>query len=93
MIKRFRQIGAAQRKRRTLDKVRREFESCGYRLDGVPDSQIEAALMLGESELNAASLSAKTIYLALRRLSLAGQNKRKGKQISGDERNISISKN
>ena len=72
MIERIYRIGAAQKKRRILRKIRREFERSGYPLDGVPDSQIKAALTRGGFELNEISLSAKTIYLALRRLSSGG---------------------
>jgi len=85
MIKRICRIGAAHRKRRTLNKIRREFESYGHRLDGIPDARIEAALNRGDSELNAASLSAKPIYLALRRLSLGEPHRHMRKTRSGSD--------
>jgi hypothetical protein len=69
MIERIRRMGVARRRRRTLNKIRREFENHGHRLDGVSDFEIEVVLTRGGREVNATSLSAKTIFLALRRLS------------------------
>ena len=73
MIERIRRIGEARRRRKTLNKIRRKFEKHGHRLDGVSDFDIEVALTRGGSILNATSLSAKTISLALRRLSTGDQ--------------------
>ena len=70
MIETIRRIGSTRKKRRIFIKIRQEFANYGHRLDGVPDARIEAALTKGDVELDAASLSAKPIYLALRRLSL-----------------------
>lgn len=77
MIGRIRRIREAHRLRRALTSIRREFERYGQPLDGVADSKIEAALTCRAGKLNATSLSAKTIFLAHRRLSLGHQQMRK----------------
>ena len=75
MMERVRRIGAAQRRRRYLYKIRKEFERCGYQSDGVSDSKIEAALARINHKLSETSMSAKAIYLTLRRLRLVGRDR------------------
>jgi hypothetical protein len=64
------QMLAERRRRLALVKIRREFERCGYPLDGLADSQIEAALPPGTCEAPPDYLGPKTISRALRRLSV-----------------------
>ena len=59
---------AAYRRRRAFSKVRREFAKVSYPLDGLSDSQVEAALTNGEGGITDVVLSAKIIHHALRRL-------------------------
>jgi hypothetical protein len=66
----FHQMIAARRRRLALVKIRQEFERCGYPLDGLADSQIEAALPPGACEAPPDHLGAKTISRALKRLSV-----------------------
>lgn len=61
---------ARSRKRRALDSVRRQFESCGYTLDDLTDAELEATITRGAGEIEKVTpLTAKTIYWTLRRLS------------------------
>jgi hypothetical protein len=70
MFTKFQQMLAARRRRLALVKIRQEFERCGYPLDGLGDSEIEAALPPGTCEAPPDYLGAKTISRALRRLSI-----------------------
>lgn len=70
MFTKIHQMLAARRRRLALVKIRQEFERCGYTLDGLADSQIEAALPPGMCEAPPDYLGAKTISRALRRLSV-----------------------
>lgn len=70
MFTKIHRMLAARRRRLALVKIRQEFERCGYTLDGLADSQIEAALPPGTCEAPPDYLGAKTISRALRRLSV-----------------------
>lgn len=67
---------AAYRRRRAFSKVRREFAKVGYPLDGLSDSQVEAALTNGKGRITDVVLSAKIIHHALRRL-ISMRNRRR----------------
>ena len=54
-------------RRRHMTRIRRKLARCGYSLDDLDDSKIEAALTRGERRIDDVSLTAKTIYFALRR--------------------------
>lgn len=56
------------RRRRTLALIRQKFAECGHPLDDLDDLNIEAALTLGECRIEQVTLTAKSIYFALRRL-------------------------
>jgi hypothetical protein len=63
-------LSARSRKKRTLDNVRRKFESCGYTLDDLTDSELEAVITRGEGGIEKVlPLTAKAIYWTLRRIS------------------------
>jgi hypothetical protein len=68
----FHHMLAARRRRRALEKIRREFARCGYPLDGVADAELEASLPPGTCETPPVHLGAKTISRALRRLPVRG---------------------
>jgi hypothetical protein len=68
VVKKLCHVWAAYRRRRAFAKVRREFAKVGYPLDGLSDSQVEAALTNGEGGITDVVLSAKIIHHALRRL-------------------------
>ena len=70
MFTKIHQMLAERRRRLALVKIRQESERCGYPLDGLADSQIEAALPPGTCEAPPDYLGAKTISRALRRLSV-----------------------
>lgn len=72
MVKKFYQILKARRRRRALANIRQEFEKAGYPLDQFGDSQIEAALTSGDSDIASVTVTATTIYRALRRLQRSG---------------------
>ncbi len=55
-------------RRRTLASIRRKFAECGHPLDDLDDLNIEAALTLGDCRIEQVTLTAKSIYFALRRL-------------------------
>lgn len=57
------------RRRRRIASIRREFARCGFPVEHVGDSAMEAALTRGERPLADVTLNAKSIYLAARRLS------------------------
>lgn len=59
----------AWRRRRRIASIRREFARCGFPVEHVGDSAMEAALTRGERPLADVTLNAKSIYLAARRLS------------------------
>lgn len=64
----FYKILESWKKRRALLNVRREFAKAGFTLDHFPDSQIEVALTRWNDDITAVTLSAKTIYRALKHL-------------------------
>lgn len=68
VVNKLYQAWAAYRRRRAFSNVRREFAKVGYPLDGLSDSQVEAALTNGEGGITDVVLSAKIIHHALRRL-------------------------
>jgi hypothetical protein len=68
MVKKLCQVWAAYRRRRAFTRVRREFAKVGYPLNGLSDSQVEAALTNGEGGITDVVLSAKVIHHTLRRL-------------------------
>lgn len=68
MVEKFYQIMKTRRRRRALANIRREFAKAGYPLDHLEDSQIEAALTRWNDDIAAVTVSAKTIYRALKRL-------------------------
>ena len=68
MLKRFRLMLAARRRRRSMLTIRKEFARCGYPLDGLADAEIEASLPPETVADPASRLGAKTISRALRRL-------------------------
>jgi hypothetical protein len=72
MIKKIGEIlmPPAKRKRRVLDNVRRQFSDCGYSVDDLTDSQLEAAITGGIGGVEKIPpLTSRTIYWTLRRLS------------------------
>jgi hypothetical protein len=61
--------------------LRKEFADCGYHLDHIDDSGIEAELKRGGHSIASPSLSAKSIFLIARRLSKRGESsRRKGRK-------------
>lgn len=61
---------AQSRRKRTLDNVRRQIESCGYTLDDLTDAELEAAITRGGRRIEKVlPLTGKTIYWTLRRIS------------------------
>jgi hypothetical protein len=68
VVKKLCRSWAAYRRRRAFAKVRREFAKVGYPLDGLSDSQVEAALTNGEGGITNVVLSAKIMHHAFRRL-------------------------
>lgn len=68
MLYKIREKFFRRKRRRRLRHFRRESAGCGYPLDEIKDEKLEAALTRGGQSENL-PLSAKTIYLALRRLS------------------------
>ena len=62
-----------RRRRLALKDARLQFARCGYRLDDLADSQLEAALIDGESKIEEVPLTAKRMYWALRRISPDGE--------------------
>jgi hypothetical protein len=68
LLKKFYQILESRRRRREVRKIRREFARAGYPLDQFRDSQIEAALRPNADV--GFTISAKTIYRTLKRLSV-----------------------
>jgi hypothetical protein len=66
------------RRRRTLNKIRREFEKLGYAFNDVTDSELEAAITFaGNSVEDFLPLTGKTMYWMLRRISQNGAPLRK----------------
>lgn len=59
----------AWRRRRRLASIRREFARHGFPVEHFGDSALETALTRGERSLADVTLSAKSIYLASRKLS------------------------
>ena len=71
---------AQSRRRRTLDIVRRQFESSGYTLDDLTDSELEAAITRGAGGIEKVlPLTGKAIYWTLRRISPDGRQLRRRK--------------
>ena len=62
------------KKRRAIGNIRREFAKAGFTLDHFPDSQIEGALTRWNEDITAVTLSAKTIYRALKQLAHVGRS-------------------
>jgi hypothetical protein len=59
-----------RRRRRILDNVRRQIADCGYALDDLSDSELEAAISRGAGGIEKVlPLTGKAIYWTLRRLS------------------------
>lgn len=73
MLEKFNKIwmpSAQRRRKRTLDIVRRQFESSGYTLDDLSDSELEAAVTRGAGGIEEVlPLTGKKIYWTLRRIS------------------------
>ncbi len=70
MINKIWTPSAQNRRRRTLDTVRRQFESSGYTLDDLTDSELEAAITRGAGGIEKVlPLTGKKIYWTLRRIS------------------------
>jgi hypothetical protein len=90
LVAKFYKIIESWKKRRALLNIRREFARAGFTLDHFPDSQIEGALTRWNNDITAVTLSAKTIYSALRQLAHVGYRQRKTP--SGDEGNVSRGK-
>ena len=71
-------------RRGQMTRIRRKFARCGYSLDDLDDSKIEAALTQGERPIGDITLTAKSIYFALRRLAADGESiRRRGDQLTG----------
>ena len=68
LLKKLYQILESRRRRREVMKIRSEFARAGYPLDQFRDSQIEAALRANTAV--GFTISAKTIYRALKRLNV-----------------------
>ena len=73
MVTKLNQIVEERRRQRAIANIRREFLRAGYPLDHFSDSQIEAALTLWSDDISAVKVSAKIIYLALKRLRRVGR--------------------
>jgi hypothetical protein len=76
VVAKFYQILDARKRRRALVNIRREFATAGYPLDHFRDAQIEAALTRWNDDISAVTLSAKTIYRALKRLQRLARGER-----------------
>lgn len=62
--------GEQRRKKRVLNKIRRQLASCGYGVEDLTDTELEAAATSGgESVEDAMPLTARRTYWILRRLS------------------------
>lgn len=62
--------GGERRKKRVLDKIRRQLVSCGYSVEDLTDTELEAAATYGGERVeDAIPLTAKRTYWILRRLS------------------------
>jgi hypothetical protein len=68
VVEKFYQLLKTRRRRRALAHIRREFAKAGYPLDQFGDSQIEAAVTRWNDDIAAFTVSAKSIYRALKRL-------------------------
>lgn len=75
MIAKFYNILETRKRRRALVNIRREFARAGFSLDHFPDSQIEGVLTRWNDDITAVTLSAKTIYRALRQLAHIGKTR------------------
>ena len=74
MIDRVTKAMGSRQRRRSLTSLRKEFANCGYHLDHVDDSRIEAELKRGGHSVASPSLNAKSIFLIARRLSKRGKS-------------------
>ena len=72
LVTKFYKILETWKRRRALVNIRREFAKAGFTLDHFPDSQIEVALTRWNDDITAVTLSAKTIYRALKQLAHVG---------------------
>jgi hypothetical protein len=68
LVTKFYKVLETWKKRRALVNIRQEFARAGFTLDHFPDSQIERALTRWNDDITAVTLSAKTIYRALKQL-------------------------
>jgi hypothetical protein len=68
VVEKFYQILKTRRRRRALANIRREFAKAGYPLDHFGDLEIEAALTRWNEDIAAVTVSANSIYRALKRL-------------------------
>ena len=73
MIGRVTTTMRSRQRRRSLASLRKQFASCGYDLDHVDDSGIEAELERSGHSVASPSLNAKSIFLIARRLSRIGK--------------------
>lgn len=74
MLQRFSRKFTEWNRRRQITRIRRKFARCGYPLDDLNDSQIQSALTQpGERRIGNVSLTGKSIYFALRRLTPDGE--------------------
>lgn len=69
MFTKLNQALAERKRRHALKSIRRELEKYGYPLDRISDAQVEAALTQSDLGIANIELNAKTIWLALSRLS------------------------
>ena len=70
MLGKINKIWTPRRRRRAFAEVRRQMADCGYALDDLTDSQLEKAVTGGRGGIEKVpSLTARTIYWTLRRLS------------------------
>jgi hypothetical protein len=71
VLRQFYQKIQARRRARALLNVRQEFAKAGYPLDRFRDSEIEAAITNWTGDIDAVTLSAKSIHRVLKRLRYA----------------------
>ena len=80
LVTKFYQILEGRKRRRALANIRREFARAGYPLDHFRDSQIEAAMTRWNDDIEAVSVSAKTIYRTLKRLRRVARSERESER-------------
>ena len=86
LVEKFYKVLESWKKRRALVSIRQEFARAGFSLDHFPDSQVEGALTRWNDDITAVTLSAKTIYRALKQLAHVARDERKTP--SRDEGNV-----